>query len=74
MVLDTNAGVDPGAVVVETLDTAIADGTVFRARGSQDAAVGAELAGVHLVEEVLEGDFGADVAWVDCRGENEGDY
>ena len=42
MVLDADAVVDPGAVVVKAFDTLVADSTVARAGGSDCFAVGAE--------------------------------
>ena len=56
MVADSDAVVEPGAVVVETFDAAVADSAVAGAGGAEDQAVGAHLARVDLgqhVEEVL---------------------
>lgn len=54
MVADANTVVDPGAMMVESLNTDIADGTMPGSRGPDDLAVGAQVSRVELLEQVHE--------------------
>jgi hypothetical protein len=58
MVVDANAVVDPGAVVVKSFDAAVADGTVFGSWSPEHFTIGAHFAGVHFGEHVHEFEVG----------------
>lgn len=58
MIVNTDTVVEPRAVVVESFDATVADGTVLRADSSDHFAFGAHLAGMHLFQHFHEGDFG----------------
>lgn len=73
MVVDANAVVDPGAVVVESFDAAVADGAVFGSGSPEHFAIGTHLAGVHFGEEFHEFEVGLYVAGVNYTRGGEGD-
>lgn len=71
MIVNANAIVQPGAVVVEALDATIADGAVARARRTQHLAVWAHLTRVDLLEEFQEVVLWAKITRVAGRGDEE---
>ena len=54
MVLDSDAVIEPGAVMVESFDASVADGAVPGARRPQDLAVRAHVRRVQLREQLQE--------------------
>jgi len=54
VIVDAYAVVEPGAMMVEAFDTAVADGAVTGSWSSQDETVGAHLAWMYLGEEFEE--------------------
>ena len=53
-IINADTVVDPGAVMVVTLHTDIADGTVSRARCSNQFTVGAQILRFELSQQVFE--------------------
>ena len=51
--MNSDAVVDPGAMVVVPFDATVADATVARPRGSHDLAVGTELDWVDKLKQIL---------------------
>lgn len=58
MVVNTDTVIEPGTVMVESFDAAVADGAVFRANGPDYFAFGAHFTGVNLFQHFHEGYFG----------------
>ena len=58
VVVDTNAVVDPGAVMVVSFDTGFAYMTVSRPGGLDNLAVWAQLSGLKFLQKLQEVDFG----------------
>ena len=71
MVVDADAVVQPWAMVVEALDTPIADGAVARSGRSEHLTVGAHLARVDLLEKLQEVVLRAKVTRVAGRCDKE---
>ena len=71
MITDSDAVVEPRAVVVEALDAPVTNGTVTRARSAQDKAIWAHLAWMDFLEEVEEVVSLAQVARVLSGGDEE---
>ena len=65
VVADSDAVVDPGAVMVEALHTHVADRTVPRTSGPDDQAVWAEIGRGKALQKIKEVDVGS---WVQDPG------
>ena len=64
MVTNSHAIVQPWTVMVEALNTSIADGTVAGARCANDKAIGAHLTWMNLGQQIQKVVLSPQVAWV----------
>ena len=71
MIIYADAVIEPGTVMVESLDAAITDGTVPAARCPKHEAVWAHLTWMYLGQQVEEVMLLAQVAGVSRRGDEE---
>lgn len=73
MVVDANAVVDPGTVVIKSFDAAVADGTVFRSGSPEYFAIGTHLAGMDFCKHFHKFEVGLYVAGVNYARSGERD-
>jgi hypothetical protein len=64
MIMNSNTVIDPRAVMVKSIDTAIADSAMFGSWSSEDFAVWTHLAGLYFGENINEFEFHFNVAGV----------
>lgn len=74
MVLKSDTIVNPGTMVIESFDAALADRAVLGARSSNCKAVGAQLDVIHRLEQLHEVYFGLfQIPWIATRSSGQGD-
>lgn len=70
MISDTDTIIDPRAMMIESLNANIANGTMTRSRGSNDFAIRAEISWgkpLHKIQKV-DAVFISQFTWVSCCG------